>query len=180
MDPLAAIFPLAADWLANGIRFASDLEGSAFSVVASQSLAPSGPLVLTAEQQHDVVVEGARLAKDLTEQLITLSLALLGFTMTFLTEILKRHPSRGTAIALVAAWLGHLAAIIAGLTAFMGLTGTLLPGNGPTHSLVDVAPAARGGAMAQLLFFALGTIALCLFGWLSLRAGKPKELYRAE
>jgi hypothetical protein len=116
-----------------------------------------------------VLIQGLELARALTEQMLTLSLAFLGFSITFLSDVVKRAPSRRMRTAIGIAWAAHLLSILSGLVSLMGLTGTLLPGEMQSQWLKDVSPGARLGSTWQLLAFGAGTVAFCVFGWLSLK-----------
>ena len=65
------------------------------------------------------------LAVDLAKQLITLSTAVIAFSIT-LTKALK-DPSKGSLGLLFSAWICHLISIFFGIWALMAITGTLMP-----------------------------------------------------
>ena len=148
--------------------------------VISCAAQPDSVTTLEPLKIHDTVIEGIRLARELSQELIALSLAFLGFSITFLKDLFKGKPQSWAKRMLVLAWLGHLASILGGLFALMGLTGALLPVGGQQNALVDVTFSARLGSGIQLMSFGIGTLALCAFGWLSLETGNGKDVLSFE
>jgi hypothetical protein len=99
-------------------------------------------------------------ARDLSNQLITLSVGVLAFTVTFHKEYVKSiRPS--AAWLLVMAWVSHLLAILAGIASTMALTGTLLKEIDANH---PIGGNVRWFAGIQIILFVLGTLLIIIYG----------------
>ncbi len=97
-------------------------------------------------------------AWNLSEQIITLSTLILGFTATFAKEFKTAKKSYLTSISL--AWAFFLLSILFGLLSFMALTGALTAASG------QAIPAnAKWFAGMQIASFGLGSIMIATTGW---------------
>ena len=65
-------------------------------------------------------------ARDTTKQLITLSTAIIAFTVTFGKDFLGKPDNFGRTLVVIS-WVGFLASVIFGVWTLLALTGTLEP-----------------------------------------------------
>jgi hypothetical protein len=112
---------------------------------------------------------GFEFAKEIATQLITLSTGLLALTVTFTKDVLKLVPG-SQRWWLMGAWVLHLVAIVFGVWALMGLTGTLMPLTPDETALEALAFGSnvRLPAAFQIISFALGTASMVVYGVVSL------------
>src|SRR5689334_17009239 len=108
-------------------------------------------------------------AKEISTQLITLSMGFLALTITFTKDILKPELSPPKSW-LIGAWVFHAVAVVFGVMALMGLTGTLMPviPDGKTLDTLTFDANVRWPATAQIMCFALGTVLVVVFAVISL------------
>ena len=99
-------------------------------------------------------------AKEIATQLITLSSALIGVSVTFLKDF---RSDRLTPLRI--SWGLYIATIICGIWTLMTLTGTLegLAASGKTFT--GFAGSTRLAALVQIICFIAATISLVVFGW---------------
>jgi hypothetical protein len=109
---------------------------------------------------NDAVKLGFEFARDLSNQLITLSTGLLAFTVTFSKDSMKTLPRR-TIYVLGTAWGLHLLSIAFGILAVMALTGTVLV---PLDADNPIGSNARWPAGVQIITFLIGTLLLIVYG----------------
>lgn len=103
-------------------------------------------------------------AADATKQIITLSTAVIGLTVTFLKDILQTPTSYGW--TLKAAWFLYALAATAGLWHLLGLAGSL--GNKdkvPDAKLSIYSQNASFPMFLQLVCFVLAVVFTIAFGW---------------
>lgn len=94
----------------------------------------------------------------LSEQMITLSTLVLGFTATFAKEF--RSQRQSFRVELYWAWVAYIVSILFGLLSFMALTGAML------HPVPAGIPAnARWFAGVQILAFVIGGGIIARAGW---------------
>src|SRR5689334_2899787 len=74
-------------------------------------------------------------AVDLDKTLITITTGLLGFTVTFVKDILKGAPADSSKSLLYAAWILWLFSLLFGIWFHMSLTGTLASSKIKTEEL---------------------------------------------
>ncbi len=106
-------------------------------------------------------------ASDVAKQLITISTALIAFSVTFTKELLK-----GTAPTryLYASLAAHLASIVCGVWTLLALTGTLMPIGGYAQASAATFDAnVRVPAFLQVAAFIVGAAALVAHGVLAIR-----------
>jgi len=99
-------------------------------------------------------------AKEVSTQLITLSSALIGLSVTFIKDFQSESPGW-----LRASWLLYIASIVFGVLALLTLTGTLETLALPASAFGGFYPSTRITAGAQIVSFVLGTVCLIVFGW---------------
>jgi hypothetical protein len=111
---------------------------------------------------------GFEFARDLTNQLITLSTGLLAFTVTFSKDLLK-NLSKRLLYLLGGAWVLHVLSIGFGIFTIMTLTGTLLAATDKHHPKMgdNVLIAAE----LQQTTFVAGTLLLAVYGVALARKG---------
>jgi len=102
---------------------------------------------------------GIDLAAELSRQIITLSSAIIAFTITFTTPLLSRA-HRTQRRMLLSSWMSYFLAIISALWHLSALTGSLLEGD--TASVIDIRSAMLP-ALLQIVSFLVGTALLVLF-----------------
>lgn len=109
-------------------------------------------------------------AREIATQLITLSTALLGLTITFTKDLLDRIPSgpdrKRMGRMLQAAWACHLLAIGGGIWTLMAITGTL---GGDTPAGQISLGHAIWPARFQIILFVCGTAIMVYYARFSLR-----------
>src|SRR4051812_5828931 len=106
----------------------------------------------------DQVSLGFEFARDLAQQLITLSTGILALSITFTKDLVKGVPSRATFV-LGTAWLLYVFCILFGLLHLMALTGELAPTE-VRAPVTRIGDSSRLFAMCQLISFLLATIAM--------------------
>jgi hypothetical protein len=134
------------------------------------ALKAQGPFPVTMDEP---VKKAFDFASDATKQLITLSTAIIAFTVTFSKEILRNTAgepnqaalvSHGGKILLVIAWSLYLFSIICGIWTLYALTGTL-----EQKALKKVDISTRGPnvtvpSIGQIILFMLATGLIVAFG----------------
>jgi hypothetical protein len=100
-------------------------------------------------------------AKELAVQLITLSTAVIGFTVTFSKEL--DVPITSWRLGLIACWVLFLLSIVGGVWTLMALTGSLAPIDNP-GSPTELGSNVRIAAATQIVLFGLGLIVLIILG----------------
>lgn len=109
-------------------------------------------------------------AKEFSTQLITISSALIGVSVTFIKD------SRTADFRwLKVSWIFYILTIGFGVWHLMALTGVLELLSAPGKTFATFPWATRFPAMAQILSFALGTIFLIAFGWKHGLKGDPSD-----
>ena len=106
-------------------------------------------------------------ASEVAKQLITISTALIAFSVTFTKELVKNGAPTGYLYASLGA---HLASIVCGVWTLMALTGTLMPVGG--YSAAGTAAFdtnVRMPAFLQIAAFLVGTGALVGHGVVVIR-----------
>ena len=119
------------------------------------------------ETTREIVKMSFEFANQVTQQLITLSTAILALTITFTKEIVKHLPS-SPRLVLKAAWLIFLLSICAGLWTMTSLTSALaLYNSGQSLSIMrwDV----RFPHYLQFFSFIIGILLIIIYGLTSLR-----------
>ena len=99
------------------------------------------------------------LAKEIATQLITLAVGIIGLTITFV----KEFDATGLVI-LVISWAFYLFCIIFGVLHFMALAGQVRDLAAADQKFTDFAGSVVLFASLQILCFALGCVALLVFG----------------
>ena len=109
-------------------------------------------------------------AKDLAEQLITLSTGILLLTITFANNFkVEGEPPRGGRW-LKAAWVGYFLAIVCGIWTLMALTGSLNQGE------TELGTNARIPAGAQVIVFLASTVSAVVYAIRTLGGSRPREV----
>ena len=108
---------------------------------------------------------GFQFARDLANQLITLSTGILLLTITFMKDVLKIIPPKGVR-ALRIAWAIYLSSVIFGIWTIMALTGTLLD----EESCKVIAFNVRFPSTLQIFSFLIATFLIIRFGYSSLKS----------
>jgi hypothetical protein len=104
-------------------------------------------------------------AKNLSEQLITLSTALIGLTVTFTKDLFGGGGPRDRRVLLLG-WVLLTVSIGLGIMALMALTGELVPAlPGPLPAVENIGFWPRTWAAGQLLFFTSGIVTLVVYAW---------------
>ena len=115
-------------------------------------------------------------ASDVAKQLITISTALIAFSVTFTKELLQKGaPKQYLFIALAT----HLLSIVGGVWTLLALTGTLMPAGGYTQANAATFDSnIRIAAAFQIALFLMGCGALVVHGVAAIRfkADNPKTL----
>jgi hypothetical protein len=99
-------------------------------------------------------------AKEVSTQLITISSALVGLSVTFVKDLTTDEP-RWLRIS----WGFYILSIMFGVWHLMALTGALESLSAPGTTFDTFKWATRLPAMAQVGTFVIGTICLIIFGW---------------
>jgi hypothetical protein len=99
-------------------------------------------------------------AKEIATQLITLSSALIGVSVTFLKDF-RSENLRPLRIA----WGLYIVTIICGVWTLMTLTGTLEGLSAPNQTFTGFYGSTRLAALAQIVSFVAATLSLVVFGW---------------
>src|SRR5262249_8830455 len=99
-------------------------------------------------------------AKEVSTQLITISSALIGLSVTFIKDFQTESPKW-----LRAGWLFYLASIVFGVMALMTLRGTLESLAPAGRTFDGFYTSTRLAAGAQVISFVAGTACLVVFGW---------------
>ncbi|MET0072189.1 MAG: hypothetical protein ABW096_19300 [Candidatus Thiodiazotropha sp.] len=104
-------------------------------------------------------------ARDTTKQLITLSTAIIAFTVTFAKDFLGTPDDFGRTLVVIS-WLGFLVSVIFGVWTLLALTGTLEPEG------VEIETSIRGKnvtipSVLQIISFLVG---LGFTVWFGIRA----------
>ncbi len=105
-------------------------------------------------------------AKDTTKQLITLSTAIVGLSVTFAKDIFKSS-SQVDETLLVSAWITYLVSICFGVLTLMALTGCLDPlseDSSDNSKLTVNSNSIRVMSMLQILTYVMGLILTVKFG----------------
>lgn len=110
-------------------------------------------------------------ANELTNQLITLSTAIIAFTTTFTRDVLKSVRTYLIWL-LVAAWVMYLLSVICGILSSMALTGALASGvelsDLKNTSGQWIGENARLLSACQIISFLIATVITIVFGTISL------------
>lgn len=124
------------------------------------------------ETTREIAKMGVEFARDLAQQLITLSTGILALTITFTKDILNNASGSPTRL-LKLSWIVYLISICFGIWTMMALTGTLAPlaSSGIQPSLA-INLNVRLPAALQVLSFLGGIILIIIFGAMSLRRRK--------
>lgn len=112
---------------------------------------------------YDIAKQGFGFAKDLAQQLITLSSAILALTVTFSKNGPTPH------LLLKSAWAVYLFSIVCGIWHMMALTGTLFQASEATNPTLRIEGNVVLPAALQVLSFIVATLLVILFGATSLR-----------
>jgi hypothetical protein len=121
------------------------------------------------ELEKEIAQMGVTFAKDLAEQLITLSTGILALTITFTKDVVK-DTSNSPMRLLKLAWVSYLLSICFGVWAMSALTGTLVPLDpSTTNASLSINFNARLPAGLQVISFLIGVLLITLFGAMSLR-----------
>ena len=99
-------------------------------------------------------------AKEVSTQLITISSALIGLSVTFIKDF---GPSGKSWLR--ASWLLYIVSIVFGVIALMALTGTIESLVASSTPFKSFSNSTRWAAGTQILSFVLGTGCLVIFGW---------------
>lgn len=130
---------------------------------------PHLPLLLTIDPA--LVDDRAKLAfqfaSDVAKQLITISTALIAFSVTFTRELVKK----GTPTRYLFASLGaHLLSIVGGVWTLLALTGTLMPVGGYAQTNAATFDTnIRIAAAFQIALFLVGCTTLVIHGVTAIR-----------
>jgi len=120
------------------------------------------------EIEKEILKLGLTFARDLAQQLITLSTGILALTITFSKDVLRTAPTKH-AWLLKSAWTTYLLSICCGIWAMSALTGTLVPLEPSSKPRLTIDFNVRLPAALQVLSFLLGIVFIILFGAVSLR-----------
>ena len=115
----------------------------------------------------DQIKLGFQFAQDFDKQLITISTAVLAFSVTFTKDLFKQVPGNSGARFLGTAWFGYTLSILFGLLQLMALTGKLIPLS-KESAVTDVGDGTRFFAICQIVTFFLATLALVAYGALGI------------
>src|SRR6266851_2195398 len=99
-------------------------------------------------------------AKELSTQLITISSALIGLSVTFVKDLKTEDP-----LWLRLSWIFYIACVVCGVWHLMALTGALELLSAPGKTFEKFMWSTRIPAMLQIFTFIIGTICLIIFGW---------------
>ncbi|WP_375784629.1 hypothetical protein ACE10Z_33610 [Bradyrhizobium sp. Pha-3] len=99
-------------------------------------------------------------AKEVSTQLITISSALIGLSVTFVKDLKTDEP-----LWLRISWGLYIASIFFGVWHLMALTGALESLSAPGKTFESFKWPTRLPAIAQIVTFICGTICLIKFGW---------------
>jgi hypothetical protein len=120
---------------------------------------------------------GFNYAKDLAQQLITLSTGILALSITFTKDIVKDIPESPFWI-LKAAWVTFLLSICCGIWTLMALAGTLMPRQAASIDQRLTFGSSLLPAQLQIIAFVIGIILIIIYGAKSL--GKEAHKKREE
>lgn len=95
-----------------------------------------------------------------TKQLITLSTAIIAFTVTFSGEYLKNPNCQGKGLA-IASWILFILSVFFGLWTILALTGTLADEENPTPSINGLN--VKIPSLLQILTFLSGLVLAIIF-----------------
>lgn len=109
---------------------------------------------------------GFEFAKDLHEQLITLSTAIIAVTITFLKDFGSGSRGRGF-VCVKIAWIFFIVSIVFGVVSLMKIAGLLMP-SVDGLALTGIDSWTRRLAGAQVIAFFLGTALLIVHGFIAL------------
>ena len=107
-------------------------------------------------------------ASDVAKELITISTAVIAFSVTFAKDVaegIKKGPRR----ILVASWVANLFSIGFGLLVLLLLTGILAPTSIAPKTPIEIDARVRVVAFVQLLTFVVGLVLMAIYGWFALR-----------
>ena len=113
----------------------------------------------------DIAVKGFEFARDLAQQLITLSSGILALTVTFAKDIVK-NVAESSMWILMTAWVIYLLSICCGIWTLMALTGILTQKTTIEERLTfssNYLP-----AQLQIITFVVGTVFIIIYGAKSL------------
>lgn len=122
---------------------------------------------------NEIAKLGLQYVNQFTQQVITLSTAVLALSITFTKDIVKNVPHSPLWI-LKSAWAAFLVSIIFGLWVMMAVTGILTKSNNET--LFIVGDTIRFPSTIQVMLFGLGVILMILYGAVSVRKKAGPEL----
>jgi hypothetical protein len=122
----------------------------------------------------EIAKVGFNYAKDLAQQLITLSTGILALTITFTKDIVKDIPASPFWI-LKAAWVTFLFSICCGIWTLMALTGTLMPRQATSIENRLAFGSSLLPAQLQILSFVVGITLIIIYGARSLRQKAQKK-----
>jgi hypothetical protein len=126
---------------------------------------PALPILLDGFSEAYKIYIGS--ATELTKQLITITVGLLGLSIGFLKDIVKGLPKKRMWIIKIF-WLWMFLSLCTGILHLMAITGQITNAIS-IEAKPEVAPNIRFFAGAQILLFLLGIIFLILFGWDALK-----------
>jgi hypothetical protein len=99
-------------------------------------------------------------AKEVSTQLITISSALIGLSVTFVKDLKTDDP-----LWLRISWLCYIASVVCGVWHLMALTGALESLSVTGKTFDTFMWPTRIPATAQIVAFIAGTVCLVIFGW---------------
>jgi membrane associated rhomboid family serine protease len=118
-------------------------------------------------------------AADVAKQLITISTALITFSVTFSKEVVQTIPKRPRRI-LFASWVLNLSSILFGLLVLLFLTGMLAPTAAVANEPIAIDLRVRIAASLQLLCFVIGIVLMVLYGRAALRQAVHRSREQAN
>jgi hypothetical protein len=119
------------------------------------------------------LMDGIKLASELSKQLITLAISIFTFTVTFTKDRLPELSRRGK-LTIGFSWVFYIISIFAGIFHMMALTGLFTKENIGQYYFV-IQQNAKVAFMAQILIFLVATILMLIYGMSTLKSNSNKR-----
>jgi len=119
------------------------------------------------------LIDGIKLASELSKQLITLAISIFTFTVTFLKDRLPELSRRGK-LTIGYSWVFYIISIFAGIFHMMALTGLFTKENISRYYFV-IQQNAKVAFIIQILIFLVATILMLIYG-MSILKSTPNKI----